>query len=248
VKIFYPTGTRTAAPPGRPARSQSLYRLSYPGSVVRCKSIDPSEDNGTEMCRNSKIRCDFNDILRHLDVIVTTFYIKSYVALETEIRVSGRVIQRNRMLKCLLIINWSSSYCFVFVLKGSTYKSSVCFGGKEVNSFLLQPLNILFWVGIVMHFVYCKMVARIIHNYYTTILTVIDQFTYETISNCICGHFMLVISNRFRPRTTRYWVWSLHLPILRGKRYDGFFSLQKAWAHIASEIIPSIFNVWLWFI
>jgi hypothetical protein len=32
VKIFYPTETRTAAPPGRPARSQSLYRLSYPGS------------------------------------------------------------------------------------------------------------------------------------------------------------------------------------------------------------------------
>jgi hypothetical protein len=28
VKIFYPTGTRTPAPPGRPARSQSLYRLS----------------------------------------------------------------------------------------------------------------------------------------------------------------------------------------------------------------------------
>jgi hypothetical protein len=32
VKIFYPTGTRTPAPPGRPACSQSLYRLSYPGS------------------------------------------------------------------------------------------------------------------------------------------------------------------------------------------------------------------------
>jgi hypothetical protein len=31
VKIFYPTGTRDPAPPGRPARSQSLYRLSYPG-------------------------------------------------------------------------------------------------------------------------------------------------------------------------------------------------------------------------
>jgi hypothetical protein len=26
VKIFYPIGTRTPAPPGRPARSQSLYR------------------------------------------------------------------------------------------------------------------------------------------------------------------------------------------------------------------------------
>jgi hypothetical protein len=34
VKIFYPTGTRTPAPPGRPARSQSLYRLSYPGSYT----------------------------------------------------------------------------------------------------------------------------------------------------------------------------------------------------------------------
>jgi hypothetical protein len=32
VNIFYPTGTRTPAPPSRPARSQSLYRLSYPGS------------------------------------------------------------------------------------------------------------------------------------------------------------------------------------------------------------------------
>jgi hypothetical protein len=40
VKIFYPTGTRTPAPPSRPARSQSLYRLSYPGSQrsnVECK-------------------------------------------------------------------------------------------------------------------------------------------------------------------------------------------------------------------
>jgi hypothetical protein len=26
VKIFYPTGTWTPAPPGRPARSQSLYQ------------------------------------------------------------------------------------------------------------------------------------------------------------------------------------------------------------------------------
>jgi hypothetical protein len=34
VKIFYFTGTRTPAPPGRPARSQSLYRLSYPGFVA----------------------------------------------------------------------------------------------------------------------------------------------------------------------------------------------------------------------
>jgi hypothetical protein len=34
VKLFfYPIGTRTPAPLGRPARSQSLYRLSYPGSV-----------------------------------------------------------------------------------------------------------------------------------------------------------------------------------------------------------------------
>jgi hypothetical protein len=32
-EIFYPIGTRTPAPPGRPARSQSLYRLSYPGIV-----------------------------------------------------------------------------------------------------------------------------------------------------------------------------------------------------------------------
>jgi hypothetical protein len=31
VKIFYPIRTRTPAPPGRPARSQSLYRLRYPG-------------------------------------------------------------------------------------------------------------------------------------------------------------------------------------------------------------------------
>jgi hypothetical protein len=29
VNIFYPIGTRTPAPPGRPAHSQSLYRLSY---------------------------------------------------------------------------------------------------------------------------------------------------------------------------------------------------------------------------
>jgi hypothetical protein len=30
--MFCPTGTRTPAPPDRPGRSQSLYRLSYPGS------------------------------------------------------------------------------------------------------------------------------------------------------------------------------------------------------------------------
>jgi hypothetical protein len=35
VKIFYPTGIRTPAPPGRPARSQSLYRQSYPGSILK---------------------------------------------------------------------------------------------------------------------------------------------------------------------------------------------------------------------
>jgi hypothetical protein len=29
MKIFYPIGTQTPAPPGRPARSQSLYWLSY---------------------------------------------------------------------------------------------------------------------------------------------------------------------------------------------------------------------------
>jgi hypothetical protein len=34
VKIFYPTGTRTPTPVGRPARSQSLYRLSYSGSFL----------------------------------------------------------------------------------------------------------------------------------------------------------------------------------------------------------------------
>jgi hypothetical protein len=32
-KFFYPTGTRSPAPPGRPAHSQSLYRLTYPGSL-----------------------------------------------------------------------------------------------------------------------------------------------------------------------------------------------------------------------
>jgi hypothetical protein len=31
---IYLTGTRTSAPPGRPASSQSLYPLSYPGSVM----------------------------------------------------------------------------------------------------------------------------------------------------------------------------------------------------------------------
>jgi hypothetical protein len=34
VKFFYPTGTRTPTPHSRPARSQSLYRLSYPGSPL----------------------------------------------------------------------------------------------------------------------------------------------------------------------------------------------------------------------
>jgi hypothetical protein len=34
VKIFDPTWTRTPAPPGRSAPSQSLYRLSHPGFHV----------------------------------------------------------------------------------------------------------------------------------------------------------------------------------------------------------------------
>jgi hypothetical protein len=34
VKICYPTGIRTSILPDRPARSQSLYRLSYPGSYL----------------------------------------------------------------------------------------------------------------------------------------------------------------------------------------------------------------------
>jgi hypothetical protein len=33
VKIFDPKGTWIPASPGRPARSHSLYRLSYPGSL-----------------------------------------------------------------------------------------------------------------------------------------------------------------------------------------------------------------------
>jgi hypothetical protein len=48
VKIFfYPAGTRTPAPPARPARSQSLYRLSYPGSPAH-------------MCSNFK--CTNNEV------------------------------------------------------------------------------------------------------------------------------------------------------------------------------------------
>jgi hypothetical protein len=34
-KNFPPTGTRTPAPHGRPARSQSLYQLSYPDSRIQ---------------------------------------------------------------------------------------------------------------------------------------------------------------------------------------------------------------------
>jgi hypothetical protein len=34
VKIFYPTRIRTPAPTGRPARSQSLNRLRYPGFLL----------------------------------------------------------------------------------------------------------------------------------------------------------------------------------------------------------------------
>jgi hypothetical protein len=37
--FFYPTGTRTPTPLGRPARSQSLYRLSYPGSTTQVSSF-----------------------------------------------------------------------------------------------------------------------------------------------------------------------------------------------------------------
>jgi hypothetical protein len=39
VKVFDPTGTRTPASPGRPARSQSLYRLSYPGSPICVRTL-----------------------------------------------------------------------------------------------------------------------------------------------------------------------------------------------------------------
>jgi hypothetical protein len=44
VKIFYPTGNQTPAPPGRPARSQSLYRLSFPGSnILSCICLKPCQ-------------------------------------------------------------------------------------------------------------------------------------------------------------------------------------------------------------
>jgi hypothetical protein len=39
VKIFDPTGTRSPAPHGHPARSQSLYRLSYTGSFGLIKQL-----------------------------------------------------------------------------------------------------------------------------------------------------------------------------------------------------------------
>jgi hypothetical protein len=35
-------------------------------------------------CRNSKIKCDFNDVLGNLNMIVMTFKINIYVALEKE--------------------------------------------------------------------------------------------------------------------------------------------------------------------
>jgi hypothetical protein len=43
VKIFYPTGTRTPAPPDRPARSQSLYRLSFLLLVACLKALSVTQ-------------------------------------------------------------------------------------------------------------------------------------------------------------------------------------------------------------
>jgi hypothetical protein len=55
VNIFYPTGTRTPTPPpGRPARSQSLYRLSYPGNVnwrhALCQRIQHIRSSNEKPC------------------------------------------------------------------------------------------------------------------------------------------------------------------------------------------------------
>jgi hypothetical protein len=48
-----------------------------------------------ETCRNSKIKCNFNDILGNLNVIVMAFKIKVYVALE--MKTSGRVISSDKL-------------------------------------------------------------------------------------------------------------------------------------------------------
>jgi hypothetical protein len=55
VKIFYPTGTRTPALPGRPARSQSLYLLSYPGSLVVYTGISKIMCHGTYLSKSSNV-------------------------------------------------------------------------------------------------------------------------------------------------------------------------------------------------
>jgi hypothetical protein len=57
VKIFYPIGTRTPAPaPGRPACSQSLYQLRYPGSSCDEDMLEIGSDFSKFRWNLSKIR------------------------------------------------------------------------------------------------------------------------------------------------------------------------------------------------
>jgi hypothetical protein len=62
----------------------SLLLLSYCGVHAVCPLCIAHIPYRDETCHNSKIKCDFDDILGNLNVIVMTFKIKVYVVLETE--------------------------------------------------------------------------------------------------------------------------------------------------------------------
>jgi hypothetical protein len=69
VKIFFcPTGTRTPASPGRPARSQSLYRLSYPGSYIYIYIYREREREGGECSLYRLIKRPEHLIVRHCGI------------------------------------------------------------------------------------------------------------------------------------------------------------------------------------
>jgi hypothetical protein len=79
-------------------------------------------------------------------------------------------------------------------------KFRFCFGRREVNSSLFQPLsNILFSAGVIGHLVYCnRMLPSIVLNYYTLLLQVINKSVYRPISKYMDRHFFVIVTSRFR--------------------------------------------------
>jgi hypothetical protein len=111
--MFDPTGSRTPALPGRPARSQSLYRLSYPSSYTISKFIQILQ--GREC--NFYAKCNvFSNILR-----IATKYITDATQVSTGCMWTGRegiiavslISIHFKLPSCCAFVHLTSEFSFV---------------------------------------------------------------------------------------------------------------------------------------